>query len=910
MVQNSLGRYWTEAHREEEDLIDNWEFFIKHDEEDFYEKIAPYVNKELKVEDIKLLDPAMGSGHILVYAFEVFHEIYEKCGYPERDIPRLILENNLYGLDIDDRAYQLAAFAVVMKATQYSRRFLRSVEREGIQLNLASIQETNHISDDVIAYIAQQEVGEQYNYVKAFFDQYHNAKIYGSLINITEREIEFIEERFNQIENNPVEDLFYGEQHEITKQVLPALVHQTKIMRNEYDVVVMNPPYMGSGNMGKELGDFLKKNYPDSKADLYSAFMEVSHYLLSRGLYSAINQHSWMFLNSFEKLREKLLENQTIDEMVHLGPRSFEDISGEVVQSTVFVLRNYRVNIFSKFIRLVDVKVPYLKEVKFKEIVLKKSMNGYYFKKQIDFKVLPSVPIAYWSSEKIKNIYKSNILLNDVATGHEGITTANNDKYLRFWYEVDFSNINFNCKSHEESKESSLKWYPYNKGGESRKWYGNNHYVLNWKEDGKELREFKRASLRNQDKYFKEGLTWSTISGNSLSMRYYPEGYLFDTKGNMLDVKEEERFFILAYLNSNVANYFLKFFSSTLDFRIKPIISLPLPIGNEVQKNRISILAKNNVDLSKKEWDMYERSYNFKAFPGIKLNQQLISEAYNKYFSDLKIINTSIIDNQKTINQFFVEIFDLNEEMTLEEFEEDRGFKIKTEKEYAKDFLAFFIGALVGRHLLYKPDGQIVKYDTKAVLNFTEKAYFEDDIISQLYKFLNIIFASNSIEKNLHWLAEALEMKNDEDVETRLRRYFLDEFFVDHCKMYQKHPIYWLVDSGKQKGLRTLFYMHRYQLDTMATIRFEQLQEVQAKYQQEIADLENRLVNPNLSATDKKKLNAEKVSFEKKIEELLEFDKRLAEFATAALPIDLDDGVKVNYEKFYRGGKGVLAKIK
>lgn len=917
MVQNSLGRYWTEAHREDEDLINNWEYFIKHEDEDFHEKISQYVNKELKVEDIKLLDPAMGSGHILVYAFEVFHEIYEKCGYPDRDIPRLILENNLYGLDIDDRAYQLAAFAVVMKATQYSRRFLRSIEREGIKLNLASIQETNHFSDDVIAYIAQQEVGERYNQVKAFFDQYYNAKTYGSLINITEREIAFIEERLLQIENNPVVDLFYGEQHEVARQVLEALIHQTKIMRNEYDVVVMNPPYMGHGSMSKELNEYLKENYINSKSDLFSAFMEVNHYLTKGGFYSAINQHSWMFLQSFEKLRYTVIKNQTIDSMLHLGTRAFDEINGEVVQSTAFVIRNAISQYAGKYFRLVDIKES--KEL-FLKTVFKNGENSYDFN-QTDFLSIPGQPIAYWIDKNIMDIFRRQKSLGEYGELKKGILTGNDARFVRLWHEIDFTKFSANNKHFSQLKNSEKKWFPITSGGYYRKWYGNFEKVVNLENEAYEIQFDNKNThrLREKNFYFLEGLTWTEVTSNDFSVRYVPNGITFGNGGSV-GFFGEQLFYLIALANSKIVNELLKILAPTINFGPEQIKRIP-SIISEKYKEEIIALSKDCIDLTKQDWDYSEISWDFKRDAILEFKEVRIEEAFTK----LKQLNdsnfTKLKLNEEKLNLLFNEIYGVEETLSEEVLEKDISINKIEKGKCVRSFLSYFIGCVLGRYSLdldglafgggyfditgyhsFKPNNQ-------GIIRFNEVSYFEDDIISRLREFLSVAFSDGTVSENIQWLAEALKMKNGEDAESRIRRYFLDEFFADHCKMYQKRPIYWMVDSGKQKGLRTLIYMHRYQPDTMATIRFEHLQEIQAKYQQEIVDLENRLMNPNLSAADKKKLNAEKVSFEKKIEELREFDKRLAEFATAALPIDLDDGVKVNYEMFYRGGKGVLGKI-
>ncbi|MCM3239601.1 BREX-1 system adenine-specific DNA-methyltransferase PglX [Heyndrickxia oleronia] len=903
MVQNSLGRYWTEAHREDEDLISNWEYFIKHEEEDFHEKIAPYVNKELRVEDIKLLDPAMGSGHILVYAFEVFHQIYEKCGYPEREIPRLIIENNLYGLDIDDRAYQLAAFAVVMKASSYSRRFLRSVEREGIQLNLASIQETNHISDSVIAYIAKEEEGELYNQVKAFFKQYENAKTYGSLINITERDITFIEEHLEHIQNNPVEDLLYAEQHEITKKVLPFLIQQTKIMRTEYDVVVMNPPYMGSRNMSNELSNFLKKYYTNSKSDLFAAFMEVNHYLKNKGFYSAINQQSWMFLNSFVRFRESLFKNNSLDSMLHLGPRAFEDINGEVVQSTVFVFRKYKIDNYNgKYFRLVEIKTPNAKRETFlKEKHCSKSSLFFEFNQE-KVSIFPNNILGYWIPEEIVSVFKKGTSLNELAQPREGIHTGNTEKYVRFWYEIDEVKFSNNEKSYETIDLNNKKWIAYNKGGSFKKWYGNNLNVIAFDKKTRDEMSLLKAHVRpSQELYFRKGITWNLISTNNFGVRCYPEGMLFDVSSHSLFCDNNDYHYFAGLLNSKLIKEILQLLNPTMNFSSGVIGKIPIIKPEPLIKNEIAEIVKNNIEICKKDWDEQEISWDFKTHPLIGLDNTL-SNAYMKYELYKKHQFANIKNNEVQINELINKIYNVTLDNEIEQ--KDITTNIPSKSNAAKSLLSYFIGYLFGRFPLKNIKNR------ESIITITDKLYFNKDIILELRKFLDVTFSQNAVDENMQWLAEALEMKNGEGAEDRLRRYFLDEFFSDHCKMYQKCPIYWLVDSGKQKGLRTLIYMHRYQPDTMATIRFEHLQEIQAKYQNEITDLENRLVNPNLSASEKKKLTAEKTSFEKKMDELREFDKRLAEIANEEIEINLDDGVKMNYEKFYRGGKGVLAKIK
>lgn len=918
MVQNSLGRYWTEAHREDEDLIDKWEYFIKHEEEDFHEKIAPYVNKELKVEDIKLLDPAMGSGHILVYAFEVFHEIYEKCGYPEREIPRLILENNLYGLDIDDRAYQLASFAVVMKAASYSKRFLRSVEREGIQLNLASIQETNHISDEVIAYIAQEDIGEKYNQVKAFFEQYYNAKTYGSLINITKREITFLEERSEQIVNNPVEDLFYGEQHEIAKQVIPALIHQTKIMRNKYDVLVMNPPYMGASGMSKELSDFVKKYYADSKSDLFAAFIERGFELLKEfGFNSMVTMQSWMFLSSYEKLREKIIRDKTISSLLHMDNM----VMGIAFGTSATVFRNVHIE---------NLKGIYT-EVKYKDLQGNEKPSIFPIPNNRNsivgienFRKISGNPIAFWASNRIFEVFEKYKPISSIGEAKAGMTTGDNNRFLRMWSEVVYHNIGIGYSDAITASASKKKWFPYNKGGGFRKWYGLNEMVVFWENNGEQIKKAtdngrKIASVRSERLYFKKSITWATLTSGLFSCRKSELGHLFDDKGSSAFIPDELFNYILGMMNSIVCEYILGLLNPTISFQSGNIGALPICI-DEKEKQKIYTLVESCVEYAKEDWNSTETSWDFIKHP--LLQGKTIQSAYINWQHECDNRFSQLKANEEELNRIFIEIYGLQEELAPEV--EDKNVTVRKAdlQRDIKSFISYAVGCMFGRYSLDVPglayaggEWDECKYSSfqpskNGVIHFTDTVYFEDDIILRLREFLKVAFSVSSIEENMQWIAEALEMKNGEDAEARIRRYFMDEFFTDHCKIYQKRPIYWLVDSGKQKGLRTLIYMHRYEPDTMATIRFEHLQEIQAKYQQEIADLESRLVNPNLSATDKKKLNAEKLSFEKKIDELREFDKRLAAIAAEEIEIDLDDGVKVNYEKFYRSGKGVLAKIK
>lgn len=541
MVENSLGRLWLEGHPNIE-LQENWKYYLEEakqepDVEKELEKIREQ-SKHLSPEDITIIDPSMGSGHILVYAFDVLYQIYLSAGYSEKETPRLIVENNIYGLDIDDRAGQLAYFALMMKARSYYRRFFRDIERNPINLNVCSIKESNELTEKDIEYFANgdESLKKDIEYlVKVFID----AKEYGSILEVNEVDFEKIENRLKEIEENTY-TLLNIESRERVLDAVYDIAKQCKIMSKKYDVCITNPPYMGQKGIDVKLKKYLEENYKDSKTDLFAIFMEVCENLSKHyGFYSMINQHSWMFLSSFENLRTKVINNNTVINMLHLGARAFEEIGGEVVQSVSFVNRKYKINDYkSKYIRLVDFNSSIEKQNKFIE---SKNQNlNTYIKTSNEFKNIEGSPIAYWASDKIFDIFKNSETLGQVAEPRQGLATADNNRFLRLWHEVDNFNIGFGYKSREDAKESNLKWFPYNKGGAFRKWYGNNEYIVNWENDGFEIRNFidEKGKLRsrpqNTNYYFKEGITWTLISSSKFGVRTMERGFIFDVNGMSL----------------------------------------------------------------------------------------------------------------------------------------------------------------------------------------------------------------------------------------------------------------------------------------------------------------------------------------------------------------------------------------
>lgn len=572
MVENSLGRLWLEGHPVEE-LKSKWKYYLEEAEQEpeVQKQLAEIreKSKNIRPEDIKVLDPCMGSGHILVYAFDVLFDIYKGAGYSERDIPKLILKNNLYGLDIDDRAAQLAYFAVMMKARSKSRRIFNQIRDENIDLNLCAIQESNGISREALEFFLRGADGRLKADVEYLVKVFHDAKEYGSILEVEPVDFDAIERRLEEIRKGGTEDLFEVEHRNVILEKIPALVKQARIMSQKYDVVCTNPPYMGSRGMNGKLSEFLKENYPDSKSDLFAVFMEVP-FVKQNGMLAMINQHSWMFLSSFEKLREKVILNETIINMIHLGPRAFEEIGGEVVQSTAFVFRKRCIEDYkSVFIRLVDIKDTQEKEMAM--LSAKDNNNKLYFITVVDsFKAIPGMPIAYWVSDKVISIYERSKSISDFGKPCKGIDTGDNERFLRLWHEVKENTTFFGSSKpiNLTNKEIFNKsWFPYNKGGQFRRWFGNNEYVIFWKENGNALKSFRGSNLRNKEYYFEQGITWSTVTSGKLSLRRFWYGYLFDNGGCCFFSKSEDVIdYTLAMLNSAVATYLCSI-SPTLNYQ-------------------------------------------------------------------------------------------------------------------------------------------------------------------------------------------------------------------------------------------------------------------------------------------------------------------------------------------------------
>lgn len=921
MVQNSLGRYWVEAHPDHYELINNWEFFLGNQQEEFQEKIAPYLNQELDIETIKCFDPAMGSGHILVYMFDVLYEIYSKCGYMGREIPRLIIENNLYGLDIDDRAVQLASFSVVMKALEYNRSFLRSIEREGLSLNITSIQETNRWTEDDIEYLAEGSSGERYKSIKKFINQYYNAKTFGSLIKLTEKDVTHLENRMHVIMSTPAVDLFEINMRERALSLLPQLIKQTKIMNQKYDILIMNPPYMSSTSMNNELSDFIKRNYPNSKADLFACFMEVDHLLKEYSYLSSINQQSWMFLSSFENLRENIIRNKFIDSMLHLGSRAFEDIGGEVVQSTAFVLRNIFIpDSKGKFIRLIDEKKASGKKEKAIEVIKDPDSSNVLLFNQEHFRKIPGSPIAYWISPKIQETFSSHPKIGEMAILRQGLATGNNERFIREWFEVNYQKIHFSCDTINDAHESKLKWFPINKGGPFRKWYGNQESVIAFDQENYELLSNSGNKLPSKQYYFKEGMTWTDITSGGFSGRYVPPGFIFDSSGQTLFTEntDSQLAYLIGYLNSVVAQHLLDLTVTGLHYRSGYVSNLPFTQVLNQNANKIVEECIKNVKI---DWDAFETSWNFLIHPLLNTKKEPRSTSIELSFIEWKNYTedqfSKLKRNEEELNRIFIESYNLQDELTP--FVEDKSITIRKanyEREI-KSFISYAIGCSFGRYSLDEK-GLIYaggKFDPSRydkfpsnkdnILPILSGLYFHDDIVSRLTDFIKITFGEDTFEENLNFIVEAIGRRNAETALDTLRRYLLIEFYKDHVQTYKKRPIYWLFTSGKERAFNCLIYMHRYDKSTLSRIRTDYLHEYQIRLDAEKKDLLN-IIESDSTLREISNAKKELKSLDLKIEELRVYDEKLHHMADMQIEIDLDDGVAVNYAKF----EGLLAPIK
>ena len=906
MVENSLGRLWIEGHPNDE-LKSQWKYYLEEaEQEPEVQAQLAEIRKEyaaLTPEQLKVIDPCSGSGHILAYMFDVLMQIYEAYGYTAREAVASIVENNIYGLDIDDRAAQLAYFAVMMKARQYDRRFFS----RDIQPHVYAIVESNHVDSFAVEYFCNGDAK-----LKAAMDtiinELHDAKEYGSILTVTPQDWSALYNRFAEI----VEDIHMSRETAL-RELLP-LVQVAEALAQKYDTVVTNPPYAGVSNLSSKVNEFVKKNYPDSKADLFAVFIEhCSQMTVYNGFLAMITQHAWMFLSSFEKLRKKMMLTDTIN-MAHLGARAFEEIGGEVVQTTSFVMRKSNISDYQgTYCRLIE---PTTQRGK-KDMFL--AGENRYYATQDNFRNIPGSPIAYWASQIIISDFILGKSLSSYAEPKQGMATMDNNKYLRMWYEVDRNSYCLHASSLEEAKASGKKWFPYNKGGDYRKWYGNFNYLVNWENDGAELKAdaakiYGSYSKRiyNTQYFFLPSITWSKISSGSFSVRCIPDGCLFDVAGCSIFIGKEYYSYFAALLNSKIIGAILSIISPTLNYEVGHIKSLPIIIG-KYKTDIISDLTRKCIAFSKFDWDSFETSWDFQNHPLLR-KVPTIAEAFDQWQNECDTRFNQLKTNEEELNRIFIDIYGLQDELTPEVEDKDVTVRKADLGRDIRSFISYAVGCMFGRYSL-DVDGLAYaggewdnsKYvsfpaDKDNIIPICDDEYFKDDIVGCFVEFVKTIYGEDTLDENLKFIADALGGKGQpKDV---IRNYFLNGFYADHCKIYQKRPIYWLFDSGKKNGFKALIYMHRYQPDTIARIRTDYVHEQQARYCTAIADLEQRIAGA--STGERVKLNKKLATLQAQDTEIRTYEEKIHHLADQMISIDLDDGVKKNYAIF----QDVLAKIK
>lgn len=957
MVENSVGRIWIDHLRALDSSVNEketaekfgWKYYLPEakQEESVDVKLAEIRSnyKDLKPTDILCIDPCMGSGHILIAMFDVLMDIYTSTGYSEREAAFEIVEHNIHGLDIDQRAYQLAYFAVMMKGRGYNRRFFRGRDDVKPMPKVYAIAESNDITRDHLSLFGQSMESKQRETAKEqmeyLLDTFKDGREYGSILNVEECDWKLLQEYVEDLDaDGQITFESYGSEE--TQKSLRLLIKVAKNLGQKYDAVVTNPPYMGASGMGAKLSKYVRDNYADSKSDLFAVFIEKCGQMAKKNGYQAmITQHAWMFLSSFEKLRSKLLMLDTVN-MAHLGARAFEEIGGEVVQTTSFVMRKSRENGYKGvYCRLIEPTTQKGKEDMFL------AGDNRYEAVQDSFEKIPGSPVAYWVSEKLIKCF-SNKLMYEYSISDGQNVTSDNNRFVRYYWEVKSQNIGKNCK-----------WRFYAKGGGYRKWCGNLVNVVDWSPSAIEYYH-KESSARVLPEYlwYRKGITWGLITSNAPSFRLLPSNATFDKGGSSIFIKNDTDFnYFIGLLNSKIFMKVSSLLNSTLNFQVKDIRSMPVIIKN---KDDVDEIVNKVLMLSESDWDSFETSWDFKCHPLIpnirgvwdtdemkngtdNLPQRLYIEACfdtwqelcDNRFAQLKA-------NEEELNRIFIDIYGLQDELTPEVEDKDVTVRKADLGRDIRSFISYAVGCMFGRYSLdkdglmvagqpfesvyfeatapragtgvagapgdYVPTGEfyiktedgtkqcIYNPDRDNIIPITDEEYFSDDIVGRFVEFVETVYGKDTLEENLDFIAQALGNKGNSSREV-IRNYFIKDFYKDHLKVYQKRPIYWLFDSGKQNGFKALIYMHRYDADTVGRVRTDYLHRAQNYVETAMKSAEYTIENTSVASEKSKAMKAVS-KYTKQLAEMQTYDQAIAHVANQRIEIDLDDGVKVNYAKF------------
>lgn len=917
LVQNSVGRLWLAANPTST-LASQWSYYIQPAEQ------TPAVQAQLDAlirtriledgetlnpETITVLDPACGSGHILVVAYDVLKAIYLERGYQARAIPSLILEKNLFGLDIDDRAAQLAAFALVMKARADDRRLLN----EPPKLNVLSLQDSKGLDHEEIAtHLAPFGVRRESLWV--LLDTFAHAKTLGSLIQIPVALSEQLESMTAGLQGALRSGDLYAQQ--AAQDTLP-LLRQALVLAMKFDAIVANPPYMGNKFYTPALKSYVASNFGFAKGDLYTCFMARGCDLAKEGgRVATITIPNWMFLSTFEDLREKLLNDSTVETFLHNGRGVFGSDFGSCAFT---VIKGRCARYKGRYKRLFDKQGSVASneelEARFHTALPLEAIAE-------DFEKIPGSPIAYWASEAVIRSFQDGAYLGVIAETRKGMGTGDNARFVRYWHEVSSSRLFLNCTSREEASSSGRRWFPYNDGGAYRKWYGNNEMVVNWENDGAEAKE--SATIKNDgghwsrylvslDYFFRPGITWTAISSSRFSARQFERGYLFSSAGMCLFSEPDARGVHLGLLNSNVASHLLTFLSPTVNYGAGEIGRLPVPAGIDTETT--TKIVAQAVELAKDDWDSQEGSWDFKGLNIVAAehSQNRLEQAWLQDRDRRIALAHELKELEEANNRIFIEAYNLQHDLEPGVPDELIGVNRPDREQDCLRLISYAIGCVLGRYslnepgLIYAGAGNVgfdvgrysgkLPVDDDGIVPNTNEYWFEDDAASRVRDFMSAVWGPSTLVENLSWLAESLGKKGHETPEEAIRRYLADRFFKDHLQTYKRRPIYWLFSSGKQGAFQALVYLHRYNEGTLARMRSEYVLKLIPKLSSRLDTL-GKDMSESTSAANRTKLQKQIEVLRKRQIELLAFEEKLRHYADMRISLDLDDGVKVNYAKF------------
>lgn len=919
MVENSVGRIWIEHLRAVDPSTDEkataerfgWKYYLPEaeQEESVNVKLAEIRTsyKDLKPTDITCIDPCMGSGHILIAMFDVLMDIYESAGYDKREAAFEIVEHNIHGLDIDQRAYQLAYFAVMMKGRGYNRRFLRG--RDGKpEPKVYAIVESNELNRNHLQFFGTHLSAMERNLammqIEGLLDTFKDAREYGSILNVDACDWDVLE-RFVDDLGTAGQISFENVGSEETQEQLRELLSVARNLEQKYDAVVTNPPYLGGKKIDKKLLTYLEENYLEGKYDLYSSFMiRCKLFAKEERYFSMITQQGWMFLPTYEKIRRNMLKYNLVD-MTQLGTRAFEEIGGEVVQTTAFIFRKkYVSNYKSLFVRLTD----YEGEDKKKHF---KNVNMHYNVSTDLFEKIQGKPMAYWGTEKAYDLFSDKPLLQEYVNTKQGLKSSDDKRFFRYWPEVNFQNIEFEAFSQEIAKNSIKKWFPLNKGGHL-KWYGDYWHLINWENDGNEIKEYARTlyksatrTITSIDYYFKESISWPKITSDPV-FRMIPVGFIFSDAGSAMFYDQSIRNYLLGFLNSAIVTPLTKMLNPTVNLGVGDMLKIPF-ILEASKKEIVDKIVESNIQISKADWDAFETSWDFRHHPLLG-KFSTIAEAFEQWHTECDKRFNQQKTNEEELNRIFIGIYGLQEELTTKVEEKAVTVRKADLSRDIRSFISYVVGCMFGRYSLDEEglvyaggewDSSIYKTfvpDNDNCIPITDEEYFSDDIVGRFVEFVKTVYGADTLEKNLDFIANALGNKGDTSREV-IRNYFLKDFYADHLKVYQKRPIYWLFDSGKQNGFKALIYMHRYDADTVGRVRTDYLHRAQ-KYVETAMQSAQYTIDNASSASEKSKATKAVTKYTKQLAEMKIYDEAIAHITNKRIEIDLDDGVKVNYAKF------------